>query len=233
MSCPHCQKAALSNAKFCRQCGQRVGINCPACAAPNPPESRFCGECGSALPGTSQLADDTESENARVVSQGQRRHLTILFTDLTGYTRMMEEYDPEDVQTLMASITDSSIQIIKAYHGHIERIIGDEILALFGLPTAHEDDAIRTIKAASEIHTSVMNIKPATIHLREPVAMHTGINTGLVVTARSTPVDGAFDLFDFTPVGLAVLFAGAAYMAFVGRHLLPRRGSGLASEENE
>lgn len=107
---------------------------------------------------------------------------------------MMEEYDPEDVQTLMASITDSSIQIIKAYNGHIERIIGDEILALFGLPTAHEDDAIRAIKAAREIHASVMNIKAATIQLKEPVAMHTGINTGLVVTARSAPVDGTFDL---------------------------------------
>ncbi len=199
MSCPHCQTAALSNAKFCRQCGSRVGNNCPACGASNPPESKFCGECGKALvhaftPESSQLDTYTEAEKTHFVSQGERRHLSILFTDLSGYTRMMEQYDPEDVQTLMASIIQSSVQIIEAYNGHVERIIGDEVLALFGLPVAHEDDAIRAVKAAREIHETVSRIKPTTFMLADPLAMHTGINTGLVVTARSAPVDGTFDL---------------------------------------
>ena len=199
MSCPHCQKAVLSKAKFCRQCGRRVSHECPACGAANPPESKFCGECGSALAktrpsATPQPAVHTETEKPQLLSQGERRHLTILFTDLTGYTRMMEKYDPEDVQTLMASITKRGIEIIEAYNGHIERIIGDEILALFGLPVAHEDDAIRAIKAAREIHATVKAIKPDSFVLKAPVAMHTGINTGLVVTARSLPVDGTFDL---------------------------------------
>ena len=199
MSCPHCKTAALSNAKFCRQCGSRVGNNCPACSASNPPESKFCGECGKALvnaftPDAPQQSAYTETEKTHFISQGERRHLTILFTDLTGYTRMMEKYDPEDVQALMASIVRSSVQIIEAYNGHIERIIGDEILGLFGLPKAHEDDAIRAIKAAREIHDTVRNIKPTAFSLSEPMAMHTGINTGLVVTARTAPIDGTFDL---------------------------------------
>ena len=199
MSCPHCHTAALSKAKFCRHCGSRVAVNCPACGTYNPPKSKFCGECGKAMvdafvAGQPQQGPYTETEKAQFVSQGERRHLTILFTDLTGYTRMMEQYDPEDVQTLMAAITRSSIQIIEAYNGHIERIIGDEILGLFGLPVAHEDDAIRAIKAAREIHTTVMNIKPQSIAWTEPIAMHTGINTGLVVTARPAPADGSFDL---------------------------------------
>jgi class 3 adenylate cyclase len=133
-------------------------------------------------------------EKAPIVSQGERRHLTILFTDLTGYTRLMEQYDPEDVQALMGTITTSCIEIIKAYNGHIERVIGDEVLALFGLPVTHEDDAIRAIKAAREIHATVAGLKLSSLPPDEPFAMHTGINTGLVVTARTTPTDGSFDL---------------------------------------
>jgi class 3 adenylate cyclase/tetratricopeptide (TPR) repeat protein len=199
MSCPHCQAAALSNAKFCHQCGRRIVINCPSCGAPNPPKSKFCGECGNALvdaytADAPRQAPSGKTEKPHAVAQGERRHLTTLFTDLTGYTRMMEKFDPEDVQTLMATITRSSVKIIEAYHGHIERIIGDEVLAIFGLPMAHEDDAIRAIKAAREIHATVMAIKPQNIHLTEPLAMHTGINTGLVVTEHSAPIDGTFNL---------------------------------------
>ncbi|MGD8702881.1 MAG: adenylate/guanylate cyclase domain-containing protein, partial [Desulfosarcina sp.] len=199
MSCPHCQAAALSKAKFCRQCGSRIGVTCPACSATNPLESKFCGECGNSLitaatPGKPAVKTDHEVTRTHVVSQGERRHLTILFTDLTGYTRMMEKNDPEDVHALMASIIRSSVQIIKDYKGHIERIIGDEILALFGLPVAHEDDAIRAIKAAREIHATVMTIKPTSVALTDPVAMHTGINTGLVVATRAASSDGTLDL---------------------------------------
>jgi len=199
MSCPHCRAAALSKAKFCRQCGSRVGMECPACSAVNPSESKFCGECGHPLVQPPPADGYRKTQDADAVEthagfQGERRHLTILFTDLSGYSRMMEKYDPEDVQALMASIIHSSIRIIETYNGHVERIIGDEILGLFGIPVAHEDDAIRAIKAARDIHNAVMDIAPKGIDRVDPVVMHTGINTGLVVTARTTPVDGAFDL---------------------------------------
>ncbi|WP_419660078.1 adenylate and guanylate cyclase catalytic domain protein [Desulfosarcina variabilis str. Montpellier] len=199
MSCPYCQKAALANAKFCHQCGRRLTIDCPACGASNPFNSKFCGECGNAFAdgAVSDVAPSASSRDAvkrHPVAQGERRHLTTLFTDLTGYSRMMEKFDPEDVQGLMETITARSVKIIKGYHGHIERIIGDEILAVFGLPVAHEDDAIRAIKAAREIHATVADIKPKSILLEKPLSMHTGINTGLVVTAHSAPVDGTFDL---------------------------------------
>jgi class 3 adenylate cyclase/tetratricopeptide (TPR) repeat protein len=199
MSCPHCQAAALSNAKFCRQCGRRVGNNCPACGAANPPGSKFCGECGKSLDQISSQSPGQQerckaAEKTFIVSEGERRHLTILFTDLTGYTALMEKHDPEDVQALMSSITRNCIRIIENYNGHVERILGDEILGLFGLPVTHEDDAIRAIKAAREIHATVAGMRPQGSPLKGPVAMHTGINTGLVVTARSSPRNGTFDL---------------------------------------
>jgi class 3 adenylate cyclase/tetratricopeptide (TPR) repeat protein len=137
----------------------------------------------------------TQVEKPHFTAQGERRHLTILFTDLTGYSRMMEKYDPEDVQALIAAITQKGTQIIESYNGHVEQIIGDEILALFGLPVAHEDDAIRAIKAARDIHAVVAGLKPASLLSTEPITMHTGVNTGLVVTARSVPLHGSFDLY--------------------------------------
>ncbi len=199
MSCPHCHTAALANAKFCHQCGRRLSIDCPTCGTANPPKSKFCGECGTSLVDASKSSTpsppaSTDAHHQPVITQGVRRHLTTLFTDLTGYSRMMERFDPEDVQALMASITRDSVKIIETYNGHVERIIGDEVLAIFGLPVAHEDDAIRAIKAAREIHATVQRLKPSNMRLTTPLAMHTGINTGLVVTEHSAPIDGVFNL---------------------------------------
>jgi class 3 adenylate cyclase/tetratricopeptide (TPR) repeat protein len=120
--------------------------------------------------------------------------MTILFTDLTGYTQLMEKHDPEDVQSIMTAITQTCIRIIAFYNGHVERILGDEIMGLFGLPKTHEDDAIRAIKAAREIHDTVSAMRPASLHGSERLAMHTGINTGLVVTTRPAPQNGTFDI---------------------------------------
>lgn len=176
-----------------------MGNNCPSCGASNQIENKFCGECGKALVADFK-SDPLEKKHYtrvginRFVFQGERRHLTILFTDLIGYSRLMEQADQEDVQALMDNIVRSSVQIIEAYNGHIERIIGDGVLGLFGLPVAHEDDAIRAIKAAREIHATVARINPKSIKLPERLGMRTGINTGLVVTDRMAPINGTYDL---------------------------------------
>lgn len=199
MECPHCKTEIETDTKFCRQCGHPVGKLCEACGATNPLGSKFCGQCGTALDPTtapvSRQADRyPQADPSQIISQGERRHLTILFTDLTGYTRLMEKYDPEDIQAIMTAITQTCIRIIASYNGHVERILGDEILGLFGLPKTHEDDAIRAIKAAREIHDTISEMRPASLHRTERITMHTGINTGLVVTTRPAPKNGTFDL---------------------------------------
>ncbi len=200
MNCPACKAAVDQGAKFCRQCGSPIGIACPTCGAPNPPDSKYCGDCGvrvtamkKALPGVSeQLADDPAPG---VVRQGERRHLTILFTDLTGYTALSEKYDPEDIQALTVVIQSKVAAIILKYHGYLERVIGDGHIAVFGLPMSHEDDPVRAIKAAREIHQTVAALRPfKSMDDVEPISMHTGINTGLVVTANPHPEDGADQL---------------------------------------
>jgi class 3 adenylate cyclase/tetratricopeptide (TPR) repeat protein len=149
------------------------------------------------------------TQKPHLISQGERRHLTILFSDLSGYTRLMERHDPEDVQILMATITEQCTRIIETYNGHVERIIGDEVLALFGLPVTHEDDAVRAVKAAREIHATIAALRPGFLPDEAPLRMHTGINTGLVVTARTSPKDGSFELSGDT-VNLASRLADLA-----------------------
>ena len=93
MNCPHCQAPAQANAKFCRQCGRSLGKTCLKCKAHNPPESKFCGECGHALSDAPSRPERyAEAEKTYIVSQGERRHLTILFTDLSGFSRKVAEF---------------------------------------------------------------------------------------------------------------------------------------------
>jgi adenylate cyclase len=86
--------------------------------------------------------------------------VTVLFSDLSGYTAMTEKLDPETVRKIMTRIFDKISLIIAKYDGFIERYVGDSVMAVFGIPRAHEDDAIRAIRAAMEIHQSVEATSP-------------------------------------------------------------------------
>lgn len=200
MNCPNCLAKMDQGAKFCRQCGGRIGIECPTCGAPNPADSKYCGDCGGRMtkmkkdpPEVSDRIADVPAPS--VVWHGERRHVTILFTDLTGYTALTEKHDPEDIQAMMSSVQSTVAEIILKYRGSVERVFGDGILAVFGLPTSHEDDPVRAIKAAREIHQTVATLKPfKSMAENESITMHTGISTGLVVTANLRPKDGEYRL---------------------------------------
>jgi class 3 adenylate cyclase/tetratricopeptide (TPR) repeat protein len=99
---------------------------------------------------------------------------------------MSERLDPEDLKDITDRIFSEIVQIVAKYEGFVERIIGDEILVFFGVPHSHEDDPVRAIWAAAEIHALVktMGLKLEE-EVGQPLAMHTGINTGLVVTGKS------------------------------------------------
>jgi class 3 adenylate cyclase len=108
-----------------------------------------------------------------------------LFSDLTGYTAMSEKLDPEEVKEITSRIFDEISKIVANYDGFIEKYAGDAVMAIFGVPQAHEDDPIRAIKAAREIHQLVDAISPEVEKkIGQSMSMHTGINTGLVVTGE-------------------------------------------------
>jgi class 3 adenylate cyclase len=116
-------------------------------------------------------------------SDGERRQATVLFSDLSGYTAMTAAMDPEEVKNLMSEIFEAAGAIVEKYEGTVERFFGDEIMVLFGVPEAHEDDPARAIHAAIEIHslTQVLDKKFEKKNIGA-LQMHSGINTGLVIT---------------------------------------------------
>ncbi len=196
MQCPKCRLENPTGSKFCGGCGQKFDLTCSDCGTNNPAENKFCNECGSDLKPVKEVSDQITETKSPPVSPsketigtdtpsttGERKHVTVLFSDLTGYTAMSEKLDPEEVKEIMSQIFGEVAQIVTKYEGFIEKFIGDAAMALFGVPNAHEDDPVRAIKAASEIHAAVNAISPKVEKkIEQPLEMHSGINTGLVVT---------------------------------------------------
>ena len=193
MQCPECQFENPPHAKFCVRCGNYFMIFCPKCGTKISLAYNFCGVCGQSLSNSYPDASpqDSQSNGAPLgeaipeftPTAGERRHVTVLFSDLSGYTAMCDKLDPEEVKGIMSSIFEEIAIVVNSYDGFIEKFIGDAVMAIFGVPIAHEDDPVRAIKAAAKIHGIVENLSPQIEKkIGKPLSMHTGINTGLVVT---------------------------------------------------
>jgi class 3 adenylate cyclase len=142
---------------------------CPACGAEVPDGSRFCPSCGVAL------AEPTPSAE-------MLKLVTVLFADTVGSTARAEALHPEDVRALMADYFASMAEEIRAEGGTIEKYVGDAIMAVFGVPTAHEDDAVRAVRAARRMLESLRSWNER----QEPaqrLEIRIGVNTGEVVAS--------------------------------------------------
>src|SRR5439155_21960035 len=113
---------------------------CPSCAAENPQRARFCLECGAAMATASAEPDE---------SRESRRTVTILFSDVVDSTALGERMDAEAVRGVMAQYFAAMSNIVERHGGVVEKFSGDAIMAVFGLPTLHEDDALRAVRAAA------------------------------------------------------------------------------------
>jgi class 3 adenylate cyclase len=167
-------------------------MKCPKCGFENPEKMKFCGDCGAGLQAAGRdLEPKPEQPTPLSTPEPERKHVTALFSDLTGYTAMTERLDPEQVKDITGRIFPGVKKIVSNYEGFIERVMGDGVLAFFGVPRSHEDDPIRAIQAAVEIHNLVKSLSPEYEGLvGAPLTMHSGINTGLVVTADVDPEKG-------------------------------------------
>ena len=135
---------------------------CARCGQENPEGFRFCGACGAPL---------ERAEAPREV----RKTVTVVFCDLTGSTALGERLDPETVRATMRRYFEDSRAILERHGGTVEKFIGDAVMAVFGVPQAHEDDALRAVRAAVELRAAV-----ATIGLQARI----GVNTGEVVAGE-------------------------------------------------
>jgi class 3 adenylate cyclase/tetratricopeptide (TPR) repeat protein len=182
-------------------------ITCPSCGAENPTGFRFCGSCGAVL---------AEAQPAREV----RKTVTVLFCDVVGSTALGERVDPEPLRRLMASYYDEMRTIVERHGGTVEKFIGDAVMAVFGVPQAHEDDALRAVRAAAEMHAAAT---PLELQIR------IGINTGEVVTGEGeTLVTG-----DAVNVAARLEQAAAAGETLIGGETLRLVRDAVETESTE
>jgi class 3 adenylate cyclase/tetratricopeptide (TPR) repeat protein len=160
MICPSCQTENPAGSRFCGGCGAALSRVCDACGAANDPAMRFCTHCGSAL--AVDPASDAPQRLLRGPSEPEteRRLVSVLFADLVGFTTLSESRDAEDVRELLSRYFDLARTLIERYGGTVEKFIGDAVMAVWGTPTATEDDAERAVRAALDLVASVAELEP-------------------------------------------------------------------------
>jgi len=141
--------------------------HCPACGEENPERAKFCLECGAALSVAAPL------EERKVVS--------ILFCDLVGFTAASENADPEDVRARIRPYHARVREEIERFGGTVEKFIGDAVMAVFGAPVAHEDDAERAVRAGLQVLEAIEELNAADPALSLQVRV--GVNTGEAVVS--------------------------------------------------
>ena len=147
-------------------------LACTACGAELPTTVRFCFECGAPV--------------AAVAERETRRTVTLLFTDMTGSTAMGEQLDPEAFRGVLGRYFAVARTAVERHGGTVEKFVGDAVLAVFGVPEVHEDDAMRAVRAADELNRAVTVLSEQLLaELGVRLAIRTGVNTGSVVTGTA------------------------------------------------
>ncbi len=204
MKCQKCQFENPAGIKFCGKCGTRLEAVCPNCNFANPSDFTFCGECGhnlispaATIPSKDLSFDEKLAKiqkylpsglTEKILSQrdrieGERRHVTIMFVDMKGFTPLTEKLGPEETFALMDRVFEILIHKIHDYEGTVNELRGDGVLALFGAPIALEDAPQRAIRSALAIHREMTKFNETIKDENKipPILLRIGINSGPVV----------------------------------------------------
>ena len=175
MDCPGCG-ASVPEARFCIACGVLLSNRCPGCGGVCPPAARFCPECGAGL--HLEASAPAPPPTGR---EAERRQLTVMFIDLVGSTELAARLDPEDTSKVIRDYQDACAEVVRRWDGHVAKFMGDGILAYFGWPQAHEDDAERAVRAGLAL---IEGIARQATPAGDPLSARIGIATGLVVVGE-------------------------------------------------
>ncbi|HEX5894136.1 MAG TPA: adenylate/guanylate cyclase domain-containing protein, partial [Solirubrobacterales bacterium] len=175
-TCPNCAAENPERARFCMSCGAELIPGCPSCGAQNPAGAKFCIECGSPLSGEPTKAPAAETPPE------ERRHATVLFADLSGYTAAAERLDHEAVKALVDRTLRRLGEEIERFGGMIDKFIGDNVMGVFGAPVAHEDDPERAVRAALAMQEAMEGANRQSRSERGVAfSLRVGINSGEVM----------------------------------------------------
>jgi len=222
--CPKCHLDCPSDFDFCPRCAAPLYVICPQCGFRAPADFQFCPKCATALAAPAVSAErDTQAMLSHAIqrlipaqlaqrllaTRGQvsteRRMITILFCDVKGSTAMGASRDPEEVKEIMDGAYEHLMPPVYRQEGTLAQVLGDAILAFFGAPIAHEDDAERAIRAGLEIAAGAAQYAERLKREKgiEGFGVRVGINTGLVVVGEL----GTDLRVEYTAVGDAINMA--------------------------
>ncbi|MBA3264778.1 MAG: AAA family ATPase, partial [Nocardioidaceae bacterium] len=159
--CGACAAPNEADSAFCEECGSPLGVTCPSCGAPISPGKRFCRACGAAqtsVSGSPQTSVEPRPPVPPETAVAERRVCSVLFCDLVGFTPLSESRDPEEVRELLSRYFEMARTVIGRYGGLVEKFIGDAVMAVWGTPSATEEDAERAVRAALDLVDAVSQL---------------------------------------------------------------------------
>jgi class 3 adenylate cyclase/tetratricopeptide (TPR) repeat protein len=195
--------------RFCGQCAAPLASLCPSCGTANPPHHKFCGQCAVPLAKAAEPRFGSPTAytpkhlaekilTSKTALEGERKQVTVLFVDASGFTAMASRLDPEEVHGLMNRAFELMLAEVHRYEGTVNQFLGDGIMALFGAPVAHEDHAQRAVHAALGIRKALEAYRDELRRERGiDFQVRQGLNTGLVVVGSI----GSDLRMDYTAVG--------------------------------
>jgi adenylate cyclase len=196
-----------------------AGWTCTSCGNENPEGTRFCGHCGAAAEATAtaeaapavdealrsfvstQVAERLEEAGGTIPEE--RRLITALFADISGFTPLADRLDPEELLEVIDPVVSSLSSIVARYDGYVEKYAGDALLALFGAPVSHDDDAERAVRVAAEMHEELARMRDRLPDDAQGLTLHVGVNSGHGI-AR---ILGSEARTDYAVLGDAVILA--------------------------
>jgi class 3 adenylate cyclase len=191
MRCPNCHSENPEKASFCIECGAAFERRCLKCEFDNLPEAKFCSHCGSSLielatAQTSSISttdvSNGDTPQRRIEHDGERRHLTVLFCDLVGSTAIAARLDPEEWRETLAGFHRVAAAGITRFDGHVAKYLGDGVMAYFGWPAAHDNDAECAARAGLAILDAIAKLNQQPGHAQ--LSARVGVDSGLVVIGK-------------------------------------------------
>jgi class 3 adenylate cyclase/tetratricopeptide (TPR) repeat protein len=176
MFCPACGTEVSSLFQPCPRCGAGLAAHCSNCQAELPPAAKFCPACGRPV---QVLNSGLAAQKAAAPGHTERKQVTVLFADFSGFTTFAHKRDVEDVRDFMSSVWEKLDGIIATHGGTTEKHIGDAVMAVFGAKQAREEDPAQAVHAALAMQASVKQF--ALESTVAPLQMRIGVHTGLAV----------------------------------------------------